>query len=636
LGPFSYKAKLPELIKMKQPTLSRYILIVFFTLLTIGVFAEQKSKAELISYHSTVTINNKKLTRKHSYELRINNHDGEIYTTVSIPFSSMIKISNLNASIKTVEGLVIKKLNKKDIKERNSFPSFSFYEDQFVKEFTLTHNIYPYVLSIEYEEKEDQFIHVDDWYPIMDIEIPTTNATLTIQAPKDYKINFYSQFATEIPKDSVEDNYIYKWSASYDGNVQAEKFSPPLRNFLPMVVAVPETFTYDIDGSLTSWQSFGFWQHELIQNTTDLPDYERQKINEVIKGAESKDEIIKKLFHYLQDETRYINISIETGGLKPYPARYVAQNRYGDCKALSNYFRAVLKSVDIESYYSKIYAGEVIHEIHHEVPSQQSNHIILCVPDDNDTIWVDCTSDDPFRYTGTFIQNREVFVINNNHSFFTKTPSLQPDQVLKEREVSLTNLINNETAADFKTVYRGSEYEYFNQVEHLLNDDTKEKLLRENVIDNSFNPISIRLNNLSRDSAKAVLEYSARSSEIYKQYGNDLLIKLLSFYTPKMEQVQDRKLPLQINYPIYQKDKLDYKIPEGFKIDGALPNHLIESKYGKYEISSELSEHGVLISKSFLLFEGNYPLEEYEAFYAFIASVAQIENKTYITTSKEN
>ena len=250
-------------------------------------------------------------------------------------------------------------------------------------------------------------------------------------------------------------------------------------------------------------------------------------------------------------------------------------------------------------------------------------------------MWIDCTSKDPFNYTGTFIQNREVFVINENKSFFSRTPALQPEQVLKEREIFLKFNPGNVTTAEFKTTYRGKQFEILNQLNNTYNEKEKEEFIRDFVMDNQFEPISVTtFYKQDRDSAKVTLKYSAHSSDIYKEYGNDLVIKLLSFYIPTFEKPTDRKYPVQINYPIYQTDKLIYQIPAQYNLSDVSLNHAIENKYGKYEIKSEVSEDKVIISKSFLLHGGNYPLEEYFDFYEFIKTVNKLETSTYLTTSK--
>ena len=144
----------------------------------------------------------------------------------------------------------------------------------------------------------------------------------------------------------------------------------------------------------------------------------------------NKQEQIKILYHYLQDETRYVNISIKTGGLKPFPAAFVTEKKYGDCKALTNYMKAMLSHIGITSYYSKIFAADAVKNIDKSFPSQQFNHVILCVPFEKDTIWLDCTSKGPFNYLGTFTQNRDAYIIKKNSSFFAKTPVLKFKDVL--------------------------------------------------------------------------------------------------------------------------------------------------------------------------------------------------------------
>ncbi|MCE4565784.1 DUF3857 and transglutaminase domain-containing protein [Maribellus sp. CM-23] len=612
-------------------------LLVLLCFAIIGNAKAAQKNAALLSQKTSITIKNNKLSRHSSYEICIYNREGEKYTDIEIPFSKMNKVSDIDAHIKTIDGKIIKKLSKNDISERNSYPSYSFYEDQFVKEFTLKHNQYPYIICYEFEEKEDEFIYVDNWYPILDFDIPTLEASLTIQAPKDYKINFHSQLVSKFAKDTLEDNFIYQWEATYDGHLKNEAFTPPLYDFLPLVTVVPEDFKFDIEGSFASWQSYGLWQHKLIKDISDLPDLEINKTKKLTEGMEDKKQIVKTLFHYLQDETRYINISIETGGLKPYPASYVAQNRYGDCKALSNYFRAILKSQNIESFYSKIFAGGTIASINHTLPSQQSNHVIICVPVDNrDTLWIDCTSDDPFNYVGTFIQNREVFVINEDKSFFSRTPILQPNQVLLERNVSMKYELNNETLADFTNTYRGKQFEILDQIDNSFKENKKVEIIRDNILENKFEPISINFSPQERDSTKITLKYSARSSEVFKEYGNDLILKILPFSLPKIETPVERKLPFQIDYPIYQKDTLHYKITDEYEINSSLPNTLLTSAYGNYSISAELRDKELIIIKSFLLNNGYYQIEEYNDLYEFLQTVINLENKTYITTSKKS
>ncbi|WP_319481993.1 DUF3857 domain-containing protein [uncultured Draconibacterium sp.] len=609
-----------------------FILSLFFQ----NTLFAQRLDAVLLNQKTSIVLKKNNLCRISSFEILINNRDGEEFTEVTIPFSSLLKVTNLKAYIKDKNGEIVKKLKKSDISERSSFSSGTFYEDEFVKEFKLKHNVYPYTLFYEYEESESQFVYVEHWVPLLDLDIPTLNAELEIQAAKEFKLSYKDSFVSSFSLDSIDDDYRYRWKANYDGSIENEVFAPPLLNHVPSVQVVPQKFKFEIKGSFDSWETYGSWQDELIAGLFEVPDNDVKTIEKLINGIENEKERIKTIYEYVQNETRYINISLETGGLKPYPASYVSQNHYGDCKALSIYFMALLKSVGIECYYAKLAAGNPIEEIDHTLPSMQSNHIVVCVPVKNDTLWLDCTSDNPFEYIGTFIQNREAFVINGEKSYFSKIPALTKEQVLCERHVNFEHVTRNECKAEFINTYRGANFELLHNLISSTNENDNLEIVREHLIARGFEPIEIINHHSEQDSVKADLSYSAKSSSVYEKYGNDIIIRLLPFDISNFDSPSNRVLPVQIDYPVYKKDELNYKIPTSY-IANNIPEHKsIEGKYGSYSIQTEKVGDNFKILKTFVLNSGKYPISEYQAFYSFINEIVEFENKFYINLSKKS
>jgi len=610
----------------------RLFLILGFLLFYITSFT-QDYDAELISQNTTIEINKGKLTKNLYYEIKINNRAGEKYTKIAIPFSKLIKSSRIEAYIKDSNGRIVKKLKNSDIVEKSSISDFSLYEDDYIKEFTLKHNVYPYTIVYSYQIQQNEFLNIDFWTPIINEKVPTLKANLEITVPIDYKIVYKNQLVDKPIIDTTENAIKYNWKASYIDIIKDEEYSPSISNFLPNVEITPIEFNYDIDGSFKDWLSFGNWQYDLLQGLNELHNNEKNKVKSLIEDINDDKEKIRILYHYLQDETRYINVTIETGGLKPYPASYVTQNKFGDCKALTNYFKSVLDYIQIPSYYTKVYAGNPILEIDKNFPSQQFNHIILYVPLKDEDIWLDCTSDGAFNYLGTFTQNRDAFVISKDNIRFIRTPILKPIENIEIRKIE-TSLNSKNTNVKFLNTYKGDSYEDILNLEKNYNDFEKSRIIRNYIVENGFELMDYKILNQNRDSTKIILSYNATTQNIYKSYGNDILISNVAFTLPNFEKPKIRKLPVQLDYPIYKIDTIIYEIPDGYILNQDSAAFSVSTKYGEYNLKVYKYSNSIITIKKLLINAGYYPISEYEDFYDFYYQIVESENKTYITLSK--
>jgi len=590
--------------------------------------------AELVNQQTVLSVKNNKLYSTCSYELRINNRLGEKYAEISIPYSKMNKISRIEGYIKDKDGIVIKKLKSGDIVERSTMADFSFYEDNFVKEFTLIHNVYPYTIYYSYQMQKDEFFVIEEWIPVINSDIPTLKSRLSLDIPLDYKISFSLNHIDSTKTDTIESRIKYRWMASYSKQYEPEIFTPEKSSNYPKVSIVALKFKYDQEGSFASWKSYGNWEYRLMEGLSYLPEEEQVIIRSLLVGVNDDKEKVRILYHYMQDATRYINISIKTGGMKPYPASYVAKNKYGDCKALSNYFRSVLNSIGINSFYTDIQAGQKIEKTDLTFPSQQFNHIILCVPFPKDTLWLDCTSDGPFNYLGTFTQNRYAFLIEKENSHFEQTPALSTKDVLESRTIHIHSESENNIIAGFNTVSRGETFELLKELSSSVSDSRKSQYIRNNIIESGLDLIDYQLLPSNRDSTFITLNYTAKADKLFKKYGSELLIPLIPFRIPVFKEPKDRKNPVQLNFPINKQDSIIYEIPAGYQISGMPKDLLINSEFGNYTISYQQKKNLVVVFKSFILKAGDYTLSQYKDFYAFVKKIYDSENYSYIITKK--
>ena len=609
--------------------------IFIYCFAVFPVFAETPD-AILLNQRTDLSVKNSKLYISRMYELQINNRNGEEYTEISIPYSKMMRVSKIEACIKDKDGIIVKKLKASDLKDRSSISDGAFYEDNFVKEFTLIHNVYPYTINYSYQQQADAFFYLDHWIPVLDKDIPTLDATLTLDIPVEFKIAYSSQFTDSLKTDTVDSRVKYTWKTSYTRQIEPEIHSPELSTFLPKVVIVPVKFKYDQEGSFESWETYGNWESRLLDKLNVLPEEEKQHITSLINGITDEKEKIRLLYHYLQDATRYINISIETGGMKPTSAGEVSINKYGDCKGLSNYFRSILSYVGIPSFYTNVQAGDVITKLNHGFPSMQFNHVILCVPLPNDTIWLDCTSDGPFNYLGTFTQNRPAFLIDSKNSYFKRTPVLSKDDVLESRKILINSDLGNGVIASFRTTLKGESFERLSSLTRLVSEEKKTQIIRNYFIDSGFEMIDYNLIPAHRDSTFITLQYTAKAEKLYKKYDKEILIPLIQFSVPPFKEPKYRKFPVQLNYPVNKRDTIMYQLPDGYQLSNLPKNQTLHTKYGMYSIDIHQRNNQVEVVKHFLLYAGEYPLTEYSDFYKFVKAVYDIEKYSYIIIKKTN
>jgi len=610
--------------------LGTYFFITTFSLISCVSLKSFGKEAELIYQQTIIEISNDKITESHFYEIRINKRDGDKYAEISIGFKKRNKVYDIEAAVFDKNGKEIRRLRKSDIIERSALSDISFHSDLFVKEFSLRHNEYPYTLKYSYKSQSDQFLVIADWVPILDIGIPTAKAGLYLTTPANYKLSYCFNNINKCKVDSTSDQKSYAWEASFSGDYKTEIFSPPMSYFIPEVRVVPEHFYYEEEGFNRNWVDVGNWDQKLIKGLSDLPENEKEKLRQKVKDCTDTVDKIRTLFHYLQDETRYVNVSIKTGGHKPYPASYVAKNKYGDCKALANYFIACLQEVNVKAYYSLIYADDIIEDMRTDFPSQHFNHVILFVPLLTDTLWLDCTSDMAFGYLGTFTQKRYSLVTEPGASKLYMTPALTFNDVLEKRAITANLTADGIVNTDVSCMYRGSKYEMLFYLQSNYKNAEKQEYLNRYLVDTGFELDTFNLHLPDRDSAFINFEYHATSGHQIKIYGNESLLKMAELEVPRLELPISRKLPLQINYPVYRADTLVYEVADNYKIQSIPENLYVNTKFGEYKTEFRIENKKVHVYKTLKIFAGSYIKEEYNQFYRFINQIRETEDSNYI------
>jgi len=602
-----------------------YPAVTFFLL--CNTLYPQTFDAEVVEKKTDILVQDSRLVTTNFFKVRINKRAEESrFTDIEITHQKNEKISSLEGWIEDASGNVIRRLQKKEIVEGAAETGESFYDDYLTIRFTLRHNEYPYYICYSYTQSDPNYVIIAGWSPVLDYDIPTHKATLSLTVPNGYKFLIDTAGVKLDRTLKLADGTFYQWSSSYEKPLKAEVYSPPLMEFCPRIKIAPETFNYSLNGSFRSWSDYGRWFNDILCGLDNLPVYEINKANELVKNTSSTREKVRILYHYLQDNTRYINVSTKFGGLVPMPAQYVVENKYGDCKALVNYEKALLKSVGINSYYTVVHAGSPVIESDKGIPFPNFNHIILLVPDGKDSIWLDCTGrTSPFNYLGTFTSGRKAFVINNDKSEFawTQRPSVAESESIRNFRFKIDAFGRMTVDASF--LLKGNDFENFLGVKTELDDKEQQKLLNRFLAYSNLEASTYKIEMASRDSKEISFRTYGQAGRFLKKIQNDFAVMPAAFRLPDFEAPAKRNLPVKLILPSACRDTIRVEVSNTLEIVSLPKDVNLENEFGFYRSSASADGNMITLIKEYCILPGEYSKEKYTAFYTFISAVKKYE-----------
>lgn len=374
----------------------------------------------------------------------------------------------------------------------------------------------------------------------------------------------------------------YQWAVSNLKSLEFEEGAALYKS--PSINIAPNKFSfYGNEGDLTSWKKFGEWLGNLYNGLDELPQERKDFFINLVKNASTDREKAKIIYEYLQKNFRYVSIQLGIGGLKPFSADFTDKKKYGDCKGLSNYMKAALKAVGINGYVAIInsyYNSEPVDPI---FPKFGFNHVILCIPQQKDSIWLECTSNTAdFNVLGTFTENRNALLVTEDGGKLVPTP----------KSKSADNIFTAKTVAELAEDGSGNPLlilqvtgEYKDDMKHYLfdekKDDQKEFLMNGYSLKHPDDFIVEKNEAASQFGATIKLAMEKIPEFIA---GNKMFIapRLYKQWSWKLPKAENRRSDFYFHNPFIKTDTTEYKLPEGFVMDALPSPKSLTCEYGTY------------------------------------------------------
>ncbi|MGZ0015446.1 DUF3857 domain-containing protein [Yeosuana sp. AK3] len=625
---FSFLLLFTSLTSVSQET--------FYSSLTIPENLTKNANA-VVRYNnvevSLLSVN--EINIKENKIVTILNKYGDESIDFSVNYDNNVKIKNLEVLIFNKFGEELKKIKKNDFKDVSAVDGGTLYSDSRIKYFEYTPLDYPYTVKFYSEIVSANTAYIPSFSPIENYLVSVEKSEYTLSYPANIiirkKENNFENFDLQRHENSGKVNYNVQDLEA----IKYEDFSPFFKNITPSILFSTNEFSYEgVYAHVDDWNELGKWFNDnLLVGRATVSEETKNLITELVADVVSPIEKAKIVYKYVQENTRYISVQVGIGGMQPIAASDVDLVKYGDCKGLSNYTKSLLNLVGVQANYTRLYASSSDQVgVDKDFVSflGQTNHVILNIPNGNDEdIWLECTSQKtPFGFLGDFTDNRDVLVITPEGGKIKHTKKYTTNENQQVTKGSFTVL--NDGSIDLQSVIvsKGIQYDdkYWIETQTERDLDLYYKK-RWNYINNLvFNKKEI-LNNKDSIQFKETITFSATNYS--KNVGDRMLfnVNAINRNTEVPDRYRDRKLPLKIYRGFKDVDNFEIYLPEDYKIESLPKNVEIENKFGHYSFEiTTISENTIRYNRQFIVNDGEFPKEDYEAFRNFYKEVSKLDN----------
>ncbi|MCK3684069.1 DUF3857 domain-containing protein [Maribellus sp. YY47] len=567
------------------------------------------------------------------------NENGEGEGILYIPYDSNSEIDITVANFYNKDGELIKKVKKSDVYDQSSFDGFSLYTDGRFKRITPQISTYPYTVEYEFSIDLKGAIDFLDWMPCDSYNKSVEYASYKIL---DYEAEGVrvkpNKFAHTVENgDLVDGIKTYLWEMKNMEAIEHEPLSVSMANFVPRVVVAPSSFEfYGTSGSMTSWKDFGDWVYGLIADKNNLPEERVQFLKSLTKEADDTAEKVKRVYQFMQEKTRYVSVQLGIGGFQPFPAQKVDEVGYGDCKALTNYMKSMLESIGIDSYYTLVKAGSNAGNIDADFPSQGFNHVILTVPLNSDTIFLECTNHfSPFGFLGSFTSDRNALLVEKNKSRLIRTSDYGINDNTWKLKASIELNEEGNAVVNDTVELKGLQYEYI-----------EKDLLKthEDLIEDAYKTSEItgaKYKRIEFDNRPDRIPLATRFrlldiDRLASKMGDRMFIPVnsLNRHSSVPQKSKNRKYPFKTQLFYHDMDSVTFLIPDVYDVEYLPEPVKIETEFGVYKSEMKYDQNLVTYLRSDIKNKGIFPPEKYAEYVQFVKQIVDADNQKMILRKK--
>jgi len=566
---------------------------------------------------------------------------GRHHGRLRLTYDSFVDIEDLDGRILDANGNTIKELDDEYITDRSAIGR-SLYNDVRVRIAELFSDGYPYTVEYRYKKEITIPMRWPTWYPEYG-SAPLEFGQFEVDAPPGLAVRYTvrgDSLGRTVERDGERRRT--RWRVTDRPSYHRQPRGPSWDQQATSVHVAPTKFeTAGTTGDMSTWSAFGAWYHDLKQSRDELPAETASEVHRIVSEAPTKRDSVRRLYRHLQRETRYVSVQLGIGGWQPYPASYVQERGYGDCKALTNYMEASLEEVGITAHPVLINSGIYASPVLRRFPSNQFDHVVLAVPTEQDTLWLESTDTTaPFGHVGATIEDRYGLMATREGGQLVRTPASRASDNRQVRTATVTVDPNGHGTASVHTTYMGNQQDRIRL--RLVEKTPRERRtwLRQLVDVPNFNLESADFSEVKAYRDTVHLPIDVDLPRYASKTGSRLFLPLNLMQRqgevpPKMGKPRTQSIRA-FAYPFVDADSIRYRMPAGYAVE-ALPEDVsVETDFASYEASVERARDVLIYRRRLEWRKETLPPDQYEAYREFLIRVAEADGAQAVLVERES
>jgi len=490
-------------------------------------------------------------------------------------------------------------------------------------------SVVEYSYGFDYYSPEDPRLFSPGYY-FQGTE-PVAFSRVKVTVPKDTPFHymtrhFPSAAAAEPITEETGDTIAYTWQLEDVPPITPEPYMPPQNDLVPFMEASVFETHEDV------FELLGGLQRARIRLTSEI----RAQVDEIVAGAETIDEKIARIYHWIQEYTRYISIKGSLGaGFSGHTAQETFENRYGDCTDKSVLFVTMLEGIGVDAYPIIVRTNDAGRAIT-EIPTLSGNHCIteVCLPDRS--FYLDGTAQN-YRYPYFRADDHGVSAFNGIRGDVRMIPVPPPSDNRRVSHLDVTLSPEGDAVVRTRNAYNGNIEAGVRGFWKRTREDNRKLMMAEYV--NTISPGAVL-----DDFTLTELDDLAQPLEItidYTLHGHAIRVRdLMYLKLPTLERdfpeaaLETRRYPIQYHTTEERILEIDLVLPPGFRARWLPPPLEIVHPYVEYQARYEEAEGRVRFRETYRRPERIVPVEDYPAYRDALRAIAAFTKQEIFLTEE--